>query len=338
MATPDYFTSEVEEITDAVVRIALPLPLPELRSVNCFVVRGTDGLTLIDPGWVWPETTQVLTAGLNGLGLSLDDVSRILITHSHWDHYSQAYRWHLDRGTELLLGAGERLSIAAWRDLEGAFPLQVGLLERAGDESRARTLGELPVSETERATDFGDPTTYLDGGETIDGADVPIGVIATPGHTRGHLVFHDQRDNLLFTGDHVLPRITPSIAYERDPDRLALRSYMHSLQLLLDRPDATMLPAHGSVHSSVHARVAELLAHHDDRLKVTADLVAQGATTALQVASGMTWTRRDKSLEELGDDHAWTAVLEAAAHLELLVWRGDLVKSDTGNVDLYSVT
>ncbi|GAA1750333.1 MBL fold metallo-hydrolase [Aeromicrobium alkaliterrae] len=332
---PDDVT--VEEISDAVARIPLPLPLAELRSVNCYAVRGPDGLTLIDPGWVWTETTTALESGLAGLGLALDDVSRILITHSHWDHYSQAYRWHLERGTDLYLGAGERHSIQAWKDLDGAFPLQVGLLQRAGDGARADLLEHHPVSETERSTDFGDPTTYLDGGETLTGSDVPIGVISTPGHTRGHLVFEDLTHQMLFTGDHVLPRITPSIAYERAPDRLALRSYLSSLQLLLDRPDATMLPAHGLPTSSVHARVTELIAHHDDRLKVVGDLVAQGERTALDVASGMTWTRREKSLAELGDDHSWTAVLEAAAHLELLVWRGDLTKDDSGPVDLYSV-
>lgn len=327
----------VEEISDAVGRVPLPLPLAELRSVNCYVVRGPDGVTLIDPGWVWPETTAALEAGMAAMGLALDDVSRILITHSHWDHYSQAYRWHLDRGTDLFLGDGERHSIQAWKDLDGAFPLQVGLLQRAGDDTRARLLEEHPVSETERATDFGDPTTYLEGGETITGSDVPIHVISTPGHTRGHLVFEDTTHQMLFTGDHVLPRITPSIAYERSPDRLALRSYLSSLQLLLDRPDATMLPAHGAVQPSVHARATELIAHHDDRLKVVADLVAQGARTALEVASRMTWTRREKTLEQLGDDHSWTAVLEAAAHLELLVWRGELAKDESGEVDLYSV-
>ncbi len=39
-------------------------------------------------------------------------------------------------------------------------------------------------------------------------------MIETPGHTRGHVVFSDPASRLLFTGDHVLPTITPSIGFE----------------------------------------------------------------------------------------------------------------------------
>lgn len=329
---------DVEELSDAVARVPLPLPLAELTSVNCFVVRGSDGITLIDPGWAWPDTGPALERGLNALGLRTEDVSRILVTHAHWDHYSQAYQWKVERGIELLVGRGEHHSIDTWGVYDTAFPLQVDLLKRAGDEGRAATLETLELAEIERGIDFGPPTTYLDGGETLTGSDVPIGVISTPGHTRGHLVFEVEQGRMLFTGDHVLPRITPSIAYERDPDRMSLRSYLASLQLLMDRPDSAMMPAHGAVTDSVHERVAELLAHHDHRLKIVAGLVAERDRTAHEVASHMTWTRRERSLEELGPEHSWTAVLEAAAHLELLVWRGDLTKDESGAVDLYAIS
>jgi glyoxylase-like metal-dependent hydrolase (beta-lactamase superfamily II) len=326
---------DVEELSDSVARVPLPLPLAELKHVNCYVIQGSEGITLIDPGWAWPETSHALRRGLAALGLDMADIARILVTHAHWDHYSQAYQWKLERGTEILVGRGEHHSIDTWGLYDTAFPLQVGLLKRAGDEQRATTLETLQLAEIERHMDFGPPTTYLDGGETLTGADVPIHVISTPGHTRGHLVF--EADGMLFTGDHVLPRITPSIAYERDPDRMSLRSYLASLQLLLDRPDSPMMPAHGAVTGSVHERVTELLEHHDRRLKIAADLIAAGDRTAHDVASHMTWTRRERTLEELGPEHSWTAVLEAAAHLELLVWRGDLSKDVTGDVDLYAI-
>lgn len=325
----------IEEISDTVVRIPLPLPLPELRSVNCYLVRGPDGHTLIDPGWVWPQTTEALEDGLRAVGLALDDVARVLVTHSHWDHYSQAYRWKLERGTTVLLGHGERHSIRAWQELDGAFPRQAELLQRAGDPDRAAELAARPIPETERHTDFGPPTAYLHGGEELPETDHALRVIATPGHTRGHLVFQDVVDDLVFTGDHVLPRITPSIAYERDPDRLALRSYLDSLRLLADRPDTTMLPAHGAVGRSVHERVVELLAHHDERLATVSGLVHDGAETAHDVAAGMTWTRHGRRLAELGEDHAWTAVLEAAAHLDLLVAQGGLRREEEPRRDVY---
>ena len=62
----------------------------------------------------------------------------------------------------------------------------------------------------------------------------------------------------------------------------------------------------------------ELLAHHEQRLKEVLGLVASGAATAYDVARLMRWTRRERTIDQLGTVHAMAAVLEVAAHLELL--------------------
>lgn len=82
-------------------------------------------------------------------------------------------------------------------------------------------------------------------------------MILTPGHTRGHVVFADHAAGVLFTGDHLLPDITPSLAME--PSRLTspLRDYMDSLRVLLGVPAMRLLPAHGPVTDSVHAGAGE---------------------------------------------------------------------------------
>ena len=55
--------------------------------------------------------------------------------------------------------------------------------------------------------------------------------VATPGHTQGHTVFADLEQNLLFAGDHVLPRITPSVGFEAVMGELPLGDYLRSLRL-----------------------------------------------------------------------------------------------------------
>ena len=91
-----------------------------------------------------------MSRGLAALGLDMADIARILVTHAHWDHYSQAYQWKLERGTEILVGRGEHHSIDTWGVYDTAFPLQVDLLKRAGDEQRATTLETLQLAEIER--------------------------------------------------------------------------------------------------------------------------------------------------------------------------------------------
>jgi glyoxylase-like metal-dependent hydrolase (beta-lactamase superfamily II) len=92
------------------------------------------------------------------------------------------------------------------------------------------------------------------------------------------------------------------------------------------RPDALLLPAHGPVAASAHARVDELAEHHARRLEQSeAAVVDKGARTASDVATLLRWTRRDRALDELDLFNRMLAVLETEAHLVLLVAQKRLV-------------
>jgi glyoxylase-like metal-dependent hydrolase (beta-lactamase superfamily II) len=157
-------------------------------------------------------------------------------------------------------------------------------------------------------------------------------VIHTPGHTRGHVVFRDAEAGLLFTGDHVLPHITPSIGFEPTPPSLPLAEFLASLRAMTRLPDARMLPAHGPVAPSVHQRVDELLRHHEDRLARTLEQVVAGRTTVHEIARGLDWTRRQRKLDELDAFNQMLAVLETKAHLDLLAETGRITSHLDGTV------
>jgi len=152
--------------------------------------------------------------------------------------------------------------------------------------------------------------------------------LETPGHTRGHLVFADDAHELLFAGDHVLPRITPSIGLQPAPVASPLGQFLDSLRLVRARPDADLLPAHGPVGGRVHARVEELLAHHDVRLGQCRDAVAAGNPTALAVARVLRWTRREHRFDDMDLFNRMLAVLETVAHLDVLADLGELTRTE----------
>ena len=170
---------------------------------------------------------------------------------------------------------------------------------------------------------FGEPTEWITAGHVFDLGDRQLEAIATPGHTRGHLVFADRAAGLLFAGDHVLPHITPSIAFEEAPPELPLRDYLESLNVVRRMPDMTLLPAHGPVAPSAHGRVDELIAHHDDRLAAMAAVLSgRGPLTAYQVAAELPWTSRKRQLSEMDPMNKMLAICETAYHLDLLVAQG----------------
>lgn len=319
----------------SVVRIPLPLPLPDLKVVNAYAIGTQDGVTLIDPGWASTESEAVLVAALASMGYTPSDVRRILVTHAHWDHYTQAVKWRDELGAELLLGAEERHTIEAFDARAGIHPNQVPVLIRAGAPALARAVAALQWEPYERDTPFAAPDRWLRDGDVIDAGGVSITVHATPGHTRGHMVY--QIADMAVTGDHLLPRITPSIGFERAPERLPLRSFLRSLQLFLHLPDARMLPAHGETDRYTRLRAQELLDHHQSRLAIVTDLVVAGSSTAYAAARQIRWTRHDRTLTELPTIHQMVAVLEVQAHLELLVDTGVLGADESAEVTTYAL-
>jgi glyoxylase-like metal-dependent hydrolase (beta-lactamase superfamily II) len=135
---------------------------------------------------------------------------------------------------------------------------------------------------------------------------------------------------VLFTGDHVLPHITPSIGFESARVDNPLGDFLRSLHLLLTHPDAVMLPAHGAPADSVHKRVHELIAHHDERLADTLAAARAGAGTAYDAARRLGWTRRHTPFDELTTFNQILAVGETNAHLVVLTERGQLTRSVDG--------
>lgn len=304
----------------------MPLSLPiELDSVNCYLVIGSDGVTVIDPGWAWDEGEAPLRRALGAYGAELGDVRRVLATHQHWDHYSLACHWRRDYGTHVALGDEERHSIAGHSPDDPPFLRQSELLRGAGASELADRLGMLVRPDYETAVVITDPDHWIHDGERFDLGGTTLRAVATPGHTRGHMVFIDDAAGVALTGDHILPRITPSIAYETVPDPLALVRFLESLRIFVDTPDLTMLPAHGLPHPSTATRAAELINHHDERLVEILSLLDDGHTTAYAIARAMSWTRRATRFVDLGLVHGMTAVLEVGAHLRYLEHRANVV-------------
>ena len=186
--------------------------------------------------------------------------------------------------------------------------------------------------------DWEDPDRWVPDGTDLDLRTRTLRAVHTPGHTLGHVVYHDAASEIMFAGDHVLPHITPSIGFEPAGNRMALRDYLGSLARTLALPDARLLPAHGPVSDSTHERVHELLAHHDARLAETLDAVRAGHATAFEVAKAIKWTRRQRLFDDLDLFAQIQAVNETAAHLEVLLVRGQVTRETSPvGADLYQL-
>jgi glyoxylase-like metal-dependent hydrolase (beta-lactamase superfamily II) len=332
-----------EDLGGGLYRIPLPLPMDALRAVNVYAIAGDDGVDLVDAGMALVQARERLTEALGQLGYGLGDIRNFFITHIHQDHYTLAVELRTTLRGQIALGEGERVNMAAIREVaagrqEVGF---IGMLHAMGAAELAdqvRNVMRPRLADPARPRpEYSDPDRWLADGATLDLRSRTLRVIHTPGHTQGHVVFHDEAGRSLFAGDHVLPHITPSIGFQPVITRTALRDYLVSLRLLLALPDSRLLPAHGPVCESTHDRVTELLAHHETRLEQTLEVAGGDPVTAFQAASAIPWTRRQRKFADLDPMNQLLAVGETAAHLEVLVFRGHLVRrTSPEGVDSYA--
>jgi glyoxylase-like metal-dependent hydrolase (beta-lactamase superfamily II) len=338
-APQDWTVSGAFEVASGIYRIPLPLPSDALKAVNVYAIADGDRVVLVDSGWALDESEEQLARALDQIGYGLEHVSDFLVTHVHRDHYTQALAVRRKYGARVGLGAGEKVNLDSIApDVPDRTMRQLDQLEVAGAPDLARTLRELIADKDLDGTAWEPPDHWIKGGDefALDGR--TLRSIHTPGHTRGHVVFLDAAAGVLFAGDHVLPHITPSIGFEPTPSSSRLADYLTSLQLMQTMPDVRLLPAHGPVTDSVHNRVDELLEHHAVRLDASLAAVRAGADTAFAVAGQLGWTRRNRRLAELDEFNAMLAIIETAAHLDVLAERGRLSRVEADGVAHYLVS
>lgn len=120
-------------------------------------------------------------------------------------------------------------------------------------------------------------TRHLHDGDVLQIGQATFTVMESPGHTFDHLVFYEQSEGALFTGDVVLGEGFVVIA----PPNGAMRPYQQTLQRMLDEfPDVkTIYGGHGEPVRSPQPKLREYIAHRQSRQQEILTTLANGPLT-----------------------------------------------------------
>jgi glyoxylase-like metal-dependent hydrolase (beta-lactamase superfamily II) len=175
----------------------------------------------------------------------------------------------------------------------------------------------------------------LEGGECFEVGSYRLEVVATPGHTNGHIALYEPEKKLFFSGDHVLGDITPNIqAWSDDQDPLA--TYLSSLEKVRRLDVELCLPGHRSLIEDFATRIAELAEHHRVRANEVLSILAEDRRTAYETASRMSWDIVARSFEDFPIMQRWFATGEAIAHIRYLEHKGLIRRETVDGRILYS--
>ncbi|TDB87477.1 MBL fold metallo-hydrolase [Actinomadura sp. KC216] len=306
--------------------IPVPLPLEALRYVLVYALELDDGVALVDAGWDTEEAWRALTGGLAAAGFGIGDVRAVLVTHIHPDHYGLAHRIREESGAWVGLHPADAALLAVrYDDVDSLIEDNRVLLERIGTpEEQARELASASMA-MRRFVSVAKPDRLIEDGQRLGLPGWNLRAVWTPGHSPGHLCFADEDRRMLFSGDHVLPRITPNISMHPQQRSNPLQDFIDSLRKVGALDVHEVLPAHEYRFAGLSGRVAHLLAHHEERLdEIEKALRERPGAGCWEISSRLTWSRPWSSF----DTHSKRAATgETLAHMVLLEQRGRLVRS-----------
>jgi glyoxylase-like metal-dependent hydrolase (beta-lactamase superfamily II) len=310
---------------------SIPVPIPDnpLRYVSVYAFGTGEGLVLIDAGWGSGESWQALADGLESIGAAVADVRGVLVTHLHYDHIGLAGRIRQASGAWVALHPADQavLSLPDYRQAELAVAREAEFLRGLGATPAEAAAAVGSAADWEKFAGMALADRLLEDGELADVPGWKLRALHTPGHTPGHLCFVDERSRRLFSGDHVLPRITPNISAQRGDPVSPLEAYLDSLAQTRDLDVDEVLPAHEWRFRGLAARVDAITAHHERRLaELLAAVRRHPGATPWELAGQLTWSR---PWAQYGGQMRIFAVTETAAHVHQLERRGLVTASST---------
>lgn len=319
----------LRQVADGILWLRLPLPY-QLDHVNIYLLRESGGWAAIDVGICDDKTIAIWTALLEG-PLKGDKITRQLITHHHPDHMGLAgwmARTHevplLMTRSEYLLGkyfstGAETISgdfqIAHYAR-HGATPQEAEIVVQRGHNYLSRISGL--------------PDTYfpLEEGNRLELGGRSFDILTGGGHSPEQAMLWSADEGLFFPADQVIERISPNVSvFAAEPEADPLGRFLLSLRRIGARlsDEALTLSGHHRPFNDPRRRIAELIAHHEERCERLLEVIGAGTFTVNQLAPAL--------FPRIKDPHQMSfAFSETLAHLNYLLHLGRLRRTEAEGV------
>ena len=299
--------------------ISTPNPYFE-HDVNAYVIRG-EPLTLVDTGIGNEKAWAALLQGLYEIGLRVEEIQQIILTHKHPDHFGLARRIQRASRARVLIHEADREDILYFEEeYDESVSSNLDRLRRWGAPDQAIDRARRALQATDEMAESVD-VEPLRPGQQLPVNGMNLDILHTPGHTRGSICL--RFCNALLTGDHVLPQYTPNIGGSERSGHGLLRQFLDSLERVrsLSSEGLEVLPGHGPPIPDLAARVDFMIEHHRLRSRTILRIL-------LEQKHQTTWDVASRLFGELKGIHVLLGLGEVDAHFEYLEDQGKIRSTD----------
>ncbi len=311
---------------NGVHHIPLELPWSTPGNVNVYLLEENDGYVMIDCGVDGSEYLKLLEMHLNQLGITFNDIKLLVGTHMHIDHIGLSQRlrefdipfalyknsidyldeyndWSIRFKDLIRMAKNEYTPVSFIDDLKSiSTPLYAGRLEKPDI-----LLSEGRVKSIKRNLD----------------------VVFTPGHDYSEISLYDEKTKIVFSGDHILPRITPFIPVQNENSNL-LKEFLDSLDKVDHLDHEIIAPGHGNIISNPHKRIEQMKLHHQRRSERILGFLKNEDLTGWEISNKLF----PRDLDSL---NLRLAFQETLAHLHLLKSQRRVEKNNKNGVNKWAL-
>lgn len=315
------------EVVPGIYLVKLPVP-SILNHVNCYLIRGKNGWSIIDTGMNYPASTEIWEKTFKHMGLGFNDIEGIYLTHLHPDQYGASGWLQALTGAPVYLSRTESINVdQILKKGRTTVPVVGELLKENGMPPGLISEVLESIEKMWKAILPHPSISELQEKEKLDLGGRVFEVIPTPGHTDGHISFFCRREGMLFSGDNLLPQEYFNVGLWPTSHPNPLELYMDTLDMIGKLPVKLALPSHGPMLGNCAQRASELLQHHRQRLVRIEELAGNGAN-AYQICLSLFGNGLTVHQIRL-------ALMETLAHLACLESRAKVASRQEGGIVMY---
>ena len=306
-----------------------------------YLIKGNDGYLLIDTGWDTSEALASLKEQLAQIGISIKDISQIVLTHSHGDHAALASRLKHSSQALIYMHKLEVESVKSRFSRVGNF-FKEKFIQQIDRLLRAHGMPDSELTDTEgmfpETTLPPFPDITLHGDETITAGNFNLQVIWTPGHAPGHVSLYEPAQKILFSADLIPPTTTSLLGLHLQLSSNPLADQLNSLNAIKQLEVNLVLPSHEHPFTNLHQRIEGAVQYHKQRNAGILKTITNGSLkTAYQisVATLQSPSTKKAGWHKLSRWNKRRLVLETIAHLEAMRFSGEIDKFSQDNIIYY---
>jgi len=295
------------------------VPIPGVRfTANVYLIKlENNDAILVDTGPNAPQALDTLKDILKQAEVSWENIKHILVTHGHYDHFSFAAQIVELTGAHVYIHPADHQKLTATsenpffgvNDQEEVLPflvklgIQKSMIPDLISEIVTAKRGYKPLLDSSIHS--------LADGTNLNFHDLTIKVIHTPGHSAGSCCFQLLENDVVFTGDTLLPNITPNplieiAGEERDQNIVRLQDSMTKIRLL---GASKAYPGHGKSILSVNSAIDKQLIRMAKRCEQVFQILGAQSLTTYSIANQLfpsrsgryqNWLALSETLGQLG--------------------------------------